>query len=77
MADDIVKLTAVPDEVQGQRLQQELLEAGIPSLLRSSDMLSVAYLLPPPPFSLWLYVRSGDVERAREVLGGEEGPSTA
>ena len=71
MSDRLVKLVAAADEVEAERMRRALLAAGILAMVKNSDTLSVLHLLPPAPFSLWLYVREGDVGTAADVLGLE------
>ena len=72
MADPVIKLVAAIDEVEAEWMRRTLLAAGIPSVVRNSDALSVIQAMTPPPFSLWLCVRSSHAQAAAEALGLEE-----
>ncbi|HWO94398.1 MAG TPA: DUF2007 domain-containing protein [Dehalococcoidia bacterium] len=69
----LVRLVAAADEVEAERMRRALLAAGIRSVVRNVDPLSVMHRLPPPPFSLVLFVREDELEEARTLLGLEEG----
>ena len=73
MSERLVKLVAAADEVEAVRMRRTLLAVGIPSMVKNVDALSTAQMLPPPPFSLWLYVREDDAAAAAETLGLEPG----
>lgn len=74
MSERLVKVVAAFNEPEAERMRRELLVAGIPSVVRNSDALSTMQMTPPPPFSLALYVREGDLSEALDALGLTEGP---
>lgn len=74
MSDRLVKLVAAFNEAEAERMRRELLVAGIPAMVRNTDTLSTIQMSPPPPFSLWLYVREEELPEALDVLGIQETP---
>lgn len=75
MSDDIRYLMTAPNEPMARLWEQVLQEAGIPVLVRPGGPGAGAWGS-VATFEHGLFVREGDLERAREIIAaeGDEGP---
>ena len=64
----LVRVAVAPDPVTAAMWQEALRRAGVPTLLRNRDPLSVAWGTPAAPFTCELLVNASDVDAAGLIL---------
>jgi Putative prokaryotic signal transducing protein len=70
-SDELVRLTVVPNEPEAEIVRQLLATAGIESMHRPTDFAAGALDGWAAGGAREVLVRAGDLEAARELVGGE------
>ncbi|MFN8558044.1 MAG: DUF2007 domain-containing protein [Dehalococcoidia bacterium] len=71
----LVRAAVAENPATADMVRDTLRAAGIPSMLKNVDALSVSWGGQAPPWALEVWVLEGDADLAAALLGGERAPT--